>query len=88
MKDIEPCRRPSGNFRAHFSTREEAEALAKDPKNVDYHGVIASILWPLRLFSSFERRLPPGPTVGNGRFEVKDRVKQPTKETNSTGGKA
>jgi hypothetical protein len=41
MKDIEPCRRPSGNFRAHFSTREEAEAFAKDAKNVDYHGDIA-----------------------------------------------
>jgi hypothetical protein len=29
----EPCRRPSGNFRAHFHTRESAEAFAADPAN-------------------------------------------------------
>jgi hypothetical protein len=37
----EPCRRPSGSYRAYFATKEEAEAFAADPKNTDYHGDIA-----------------------------------------------
>jgi hypothetical protein len=32
-RNQEPCRRPSGSFRAYFSTREEAEAFAQDPAN-------------------------------------------------------
>jgi hypothetical protein len=29
----EPCRRASGTFRAHFNTKENAEAFAADPAN-------------------------------------------------------
>jgi hypothetical protein len=37
----EPCRRITGKFRAHFESREAAEAFASHPANVDYHGDIA-----------------------------------------------
>jgi hypothetical protein len=39
----EPCRRASGSFRAHFSSKAEAEAFANDPKNADYRGDIAHL---------------------------------------------
>lgn len=40
----EPCRRLSGNFRAYFSTKEEAEAFAADPANWPvYKGDIAHL---------------------------------------------
>ena len=32
------CRRASGNLRAWFDTREDAEAFAADPANTAYHG--------------------------------------------------
>jgi len=38
---VEPCRRKSGEFRAHFLTRDEAERFAKDPANVTYRGDVA-----------------------------------------------
>ena len=41
LLEKEPCRRSSGNFRAFFSTKEEAEAFAADPAHTDYHGDIA-----------------------------------------------
>lgn len=40
-KILEPCRRASGTFRAHFPNKEAAEAFRDDPRNVDYHGDIA-----------------------------------------------
>jgi hypothetical protein len=39
----EPCRRPSGSFRAYFNTKEEAETFAQDPANPTYHGDIAHL---------------------------------------------
>lgn len=41
LLEKEPCRRPSGSFRAFFSTKEEAEAFSADHENTDYHGDIA-----------------------------------------------
>lgn len=38
---LEPCRRPSGAYRAYFATKKEAEAFSADPANTDYHGDIA-----------------------------------------------
>lgn len=40
-KILEPCRRTSGSYRAYFNTQEEAQAFARDPMNIDYHGDIA-----------------------------------------------
>jgi len=40
-KTLEPCRRASGSFRAHFPSEEAAEAFAADPANTDYNGDIA-----------------------------------------------
>jgi hypothetical protein len=38
----EPCRRSDGTFRAHFPSREAAEAFAADPQNWPvYKGDIA-----------------------------------------------
>jgi hypothetical protein len=40
----EPCRRKSGNFRAYFRTRENAEAYAADPANwPTYQGDVAHL---------------------------------------------
>jgi hypothetical protein len=39
----EPCRRESGNYRKWFLSKEEAEAFAGDPANVDYHGDMAHL---------------------------------------------
>jgi hypothetical protein len=41
----EPCRRSSGAFRAFFPTKEEAEAFAADPANLNYHGDIAHLCY-------------------------------------------
>jgi len=41
LLEREPCRRASGSFRAHFASKEGAEAFAADPKNTDYYGDIA-----------------------------------------------
>jgi hypothetical protein len=41
LLEKEPCRRPSGGLRAFFSTKEDAEAFAADPANIEYHGDIA-----------------------------------------------
>jgi hypothetical protein len=38
-----PCRRNNGTFRAHFPSREDAEAFAADSKNIDYHDDIAHL---------------------------------------------
>jgi hypothetical protein len=44
LLEKEPCRRPSGNFRAYFSTRAEAEAFAADSANWPvYKGDIAHL---------------------------------------------
>jgi hypothetical protein len=41
-ENMGPCKRSNGTLRAFFSTREEAEAFAKDPKNWPvYKGDIA-----------------------------------------------
>jgi hypothetical protein len=38
---LEPCRRPSGTYRAHFPGKEAAEAFAADSRNTNYDGDIA-----------------------------------------------
>ena len=35
------CRRTNGTLRAHFETREQAEAFAAHPANHEYHGDVA-----------------------------------------------
>jgi hypothetical protein len=41
---IEPCRRSSGSYRAHFPSKEAAEAFANDPANWPaYQGNIAHL---------------------------------------------
>jgi hypothetical protein len=63
---MEPCRRPSGSYRAYFATKEEAEAFAADPGNAGYQGDIAHYCekcgrWHLsrveRLVPEFARRM-------------------------------
>ncbi len=36
------CKRTDGTNRAYFHTKEEADAFALDPANVNYHGDIAT----------------------------------------------
>ena len=50
---MEPCRRASGSFRAHFPSKEAAEAFAAGPANTDYHGDI-----PFNAAVSLRRRIP------------------------------
>jgi hypothetical protein len=38
---LEPCRRWSGAYRAHFPSKKAAEAFAADSANTDYHGDLA-----------------------------------------------
>jgi len=38
-----PCRRNNGTFRAHFPSKETAEAFANDPANTDYDGDVAHL---------------------------------------------
>jgi hypothetical protein len=40
---MEPCRRSSGSYRAHFPNKEAAEAFAKDPANPAYYGDVAHL---------------------------------------------
>lgn len=47
---LEPCRRPSGKLRAHFPSKEAAEAFRDDPRNVDYHGDIAHLCYKCLLW--------------------------------------
>jgi hypothetical protein len=41
MKQSEPCRRRTGSYRAHFTSREAAETFASDPANPAYSGDVA-----------------------------------------------
>jgi hypothetical protein len=41
MLNDKKCRRASGNLRAWFATREDAEQFAADPHNEAYHGDVA-----------------------------------------------
>lgn len=65
-KELEPCRRSSGSLRAHFPSKEAAEAFANDPANWPvYKGDIAHLChkcgyWHL---SRIEWLIPPAAQV-------------------------